>query len=174
MLKIELWTFLPIAKAVERMRVDLETNIERPSKPASKAVTSESADGISSAMPENFDVAISFAGTEREYALQLAGQVRAAGFAVFYDDFYPEQLWGKNLTVFFDEILAVLYLTAQQSGLSQMRQAGDEIEITPEMIEAGADALSRHDSTSSLAEPVVLDVYLAMAALDCRRVPRSP
>ncbi len=97
-------TFLPFAKAVERMRVDLATNIKRPSKPASKAATSESADGISSAMPENFDVAISFAGNEREYALQLAEQVRAAGFAVFYDDFYPEQLWGKNLTVFFDEI----------------------------------------------------------------------
>jgi hypothetical protein len=55
-------------------------------------------------IPDNFDVAISFAGTEREYAQSLAEQLRNAGYAVFYDDFYPEQLWGKNLTAFFDEI----------------------------------------------------------------------
>ena len=55
-------------------------------------------------IPDAFDVAISFAGAEREYAHKLAEQLREAGYAVFYDDFYPEQLWGKNLTAFFDEI----------------------------------------------------------------------
>jgi hypothetical protein len=30
--------------------------------------------------------------------------VSDAGFAVFYDDFYPKHLWGKNLTTFFDEM----------------------------------------------------------------------
>jgi hypothetical protein len=55
-------------------------------------------------MPENFDVAISFAGPERNSAEELAKRIREAGFSVFYDNFYPEQLWGKNLTVFFDEI----------------------------------------------------------------------
>jgi hypothetical protein len=30
--------------------------------------------------------------------------VRAAGFEVFYDGFYPDQLWGKDLAVFFDEV----------------------------------------------------------------------
>ena len=34
----------------------------------------------------------------------MAEFLRAAGYAVFYDNFYPEQLWGKNLPVFFDEI----------------------------------------------------------------------
>jgi hypothetical protein len=48
-------------------------------------------------MPEKFDVAIAFAGTERTLAQELAESVRSAGFAVFYDDFYPEELWGKNL-----------------------------------------------------------------------------
>lgn len=52
----------------------------------------------------DYDVAISFAGTERAIAEQLASIVRDAGFKVFYDDFYPEQLWGKDLPVFFDEI----------------------------------------------------------------------
>jgi hypothetical protein len=55
-------------------------------------------------LPTNFDVAISFAGTERGLAEQLATRLQAAGIAVFYDNFYPEHLWGKNLQVFFDEI----------------------------------------------------------------------
>ncbi len=50
--------------------------------------------------------------------------------------------------------------------------ATDEIEVTPEMIEAGADALCRYDATT-LPEPVVLDVYRVMAALDRSRAPRS-
>jgi hypothetical protein len=53
---------------------------------------------------EEFDLAISFAGTEREQAKQLAERVREAGFKVFYDDFYPKQLWGKDLVAFFDRV----------------------------------------------------------------------
>lgn len=56
------------------------------------------------AMPNRFDVALSFAGTERSFAEELAKRVRDAGFEVFYDEFYPEQLWGKDLVVFFDNI----------------------------------------------------------------------
>jgi hypothetical protein len=51
-----------------------------------------------------YDVAVSFAGPERSYAEEFAKRVRDAGFEVFYDDFYPEQLWGKDLTSFFDRI----------------------------------------------------------------------
>lgn len=51
-----------------------------------------------------YDVAISFAGSERELAERLAAMLRDAGFKVFYDDFYPEELVGKNLTDFFDEV----------------------------------------------------------------------
>ena len=50
-----------------------------------------------------FDVAVSFAGTERELAESLAVRVRDAGYEVFYDRFFPEQLWGKDLAVFFDD-----------------------------------------------------------------------
>ncbi|MDO8672976.1 MAG: TIR domain-containing protein, partial [Dehalococcoidia bacterium] len=55
-------------------------------------------------LPQRFDVALSFAGTERLHAEELAKQVRGAGFEVFYDGFYPEQLWGKDLASFFDRI----------------------------------------------------------------------
>lgn len=51
-----------------------------------------------------FDVALSFAGQQREIAKQIATRVRDAGFRIFYDDFYPEALWGKDLPVLFDEI----------------------------------------------------------------------
>lgn len=51
-----------------------------------------------------YDVAISFAGTERVTAKRLAEALRKRGFRPFYDEFYPEQLWGKELPVFFDEI----------------------------------------------------------------------
>jgi hypothetical protein len=55
-------------------------------------------------VPEKFDVALSFAGTEREHAETLAKIVRGAGYSVFYDNDYEEHLWGKDLYVFFDEI----------------------------------------------------------------------
>jgi hypothetical protein len=52
----------------------------------------------------DYDVAVSFAGTEREVAEVIATRVRDAGFSVFYDEFYPEQLWGKDLSISFDEV----------------------------------------------------------------------
>lgn len=51
-----------------------------------------------------YDVAFSFAGTERALAEEIATLVRNAGFKVFYDNFYPEQLWGKDLVALFDRI----------------------------------------------------------------------
>jgi len=51
-----------------------------------------------------FDVAFSFAGTERQLAEEIATIVRDAGFRVFYDNFYPEQLWGQDLVAKFDRI----------------------------------------------------------------------
>ena len=51
-----------------------------------------------------YDVALSFAGTERPLAEKLATLVRAAGAEVFYDEFYPEHLWGKDLAVYFDHV----------------------------------------------------------------------
>lgn len=51
-----------------------------------------------------YDLAISFASPQRDIAEAIANRVRDAGFEVFYDRFYPEQLWGKDLAVFFDEV----------------------------------------------------------------------
>ncbi len=51
-----------------------------------------------------YDVALSFAGTERMLAEQLATMLKEKEIAVFYDGFYPEHLWGKDLAVEFDNI----------------------------------------------------------------------
>lgn len=55
-------------------------------------------------VPYAYDVAISFAGTERALAEKLAERVRAADFEVYYDDFSPAHMWGKDLIVYFDDI----------------------------------------------------------------------
>jgi hypothetical protein len=51
-----------------------------------------------------YDVALSFAGTERPLSEKLAKLLRENGIKVFYDAFYPEHLWGKDLAVEFDRI----------------------------------------------------------------------
>ncbi len=51
-----------------------------------------------------YDAALSFAGTERTLAERLASILRENGVKVFYDAFYPEHLWGKDLAVEFDKI----------------------------------------------------------------------
>jgi len=47
--------------------------------------------------PERYDVALSFAGEDREYVEQVATRLRDAGVSVFYDTFERAELWGKNL-----------------------------------------------------------------------------
>ena len=51
-----------------------------------------------------YDVAISFARPERELALQLAAMIRKAGLRVFYDNFYAEDMLGKKVPDFLDEV----------------------------------------------------------------------
>jgi hypothetical protein len=44
-----------------------------------------------------YDVALSFAGEDREYVEEVARILKAAGVKVFYDKFETVQLWGRNL-----------------------------------------------------------------------------
>ena len=53
---------------------------------------------------DQYDVAISFAGTERKQAKELAFGLRDRDVRVFYDGFFGAQLWGKDLVEFFDDI----------------------------------------------------------------------
>jgi hypothetical protein len=77
---------------------------ERAVREIERAVTRPDRTTKSPAKEYQFDIAISFAGPERQIAESIATHVKDAGFAVFYDSFYPEMLWGKNLVEFFDDI----------------------------------------------------------------------
>lgn len=88
-------SFLPFIEAAARQSQEIDQHTEREAKGTPPKTGTHA--GL-------FDVAFSFAGTERTQAEELAEKIRAQGFNVFYDDFYPEMLWGKNLVEFFHEI----------------------------------------------------------------------
>ena len=52
----------------------------------------------------NFDVALSFAGADREIVEQVATTLRSRGVSVFYDGFFEAELWGKNLWEYLFEL----------------------------------------------------------------------
>jgi hypothetical protein len=51
-----------------------------------------------------FDVALSFAGENREYVSNIANQLRARGIRVFYDQYEQATLWGKDLYEHLDDV----------------------------------------------------------------------
>jgi hypothetical protein len=77
---------------------------ERAVREIERAVSRPSGRKHTPASEYQFDIALSFAGSQREVAEHIATSVKDAGFSVFYDSFYPEMLWGKNLVEFFDDI----------------------------------------------------------------------
>jgi len=54
--------------------------------------------------PVEYDIALSFAGEDREYVDQVANLLRNSGVAVFYDLFEEASLWGKNLYDYLSDI----------------------------------------------------------------------
>lgn len=55
-------------------------------------------------MEFDYDVALSFAGENREYVKEVANILHSAGLNVFYDEFNEINIWGKNLYDEFDDI----------------------------------------------------------------------
>ena len=57
-------------------------------------------------VPENlnYQVALSFAGEQREYVEEVARHLQARSIAVFYDEFESAQLWGKDAVEAFHEV----------------------------------------------------------------------
>src|SRR5215212_7755221 len=52
----------------------------------------------------DYEVALSFAGEDRPYVDEVAGNLRAAGINVFYDRFETVNLWGKDLYAHLSEV----------------------------------------------------------------------
>jgi len=48
-------------------------------------------------MPHQYQVALSFAGEQREFAEQLARCLDSYGVKTFYDQHLIAELWGENL-----------------------------------------------------------------------------
>ncbi|MBU7048055.1 MAG: tetratricopeptide repeat protein, partial [Theionarchaea archaeon] len=51
-----------------------------------------------------YDLALSFAGEDREIAEELAAKLQEKDVIVFYDNFYKSELWGKELRKHFRDI----------------------------------------------------------------------
>jgi hypothetical protein len=55
-------------------------------------------------LKKEYDVALSFAGENREYVDKVANILHELGIKVFYDNFEQVNLWGKNLYTYLDDI----------------------------------------------------------------------
>ena len=55
-------------------------------------------------MTYKYDVALSFAGENRDFAEAIATALQAENIKVFYDEFNPADLWGEDLSVKLREI----------------------------------------------------------------------
>jgi hypothetical protein len=51
-----------------------------------------------------YDVALSFAGEDREYVEKVANYLKGKGIKFFYDKYEKTKLWGKDLYVHLDEV----------------------------------------------------------------------
>jgi TIR domain len=78
----------------------------RSSTPQADATPSRerSAPRRSRAPAKDYDVALSFAGEDRDYVEKVAALLQASGIKVFYDKFETVQLWGRNLADHLGEI----------------------------------------------------------------------
>ena len=56
-------------------------------------------------MPK-YDLAVSFAGEQRDLARAIAERLDAAGYSIFFDEFHEAELWGRDLTVALGEAYA--------------------------------------------------------------------
>ena len=55
-------------------------------------------------MSKEYDVVLSFAGEDRQYAKELADLLKKGKYSVFYDEYEPAKLWGRNLYDYFSSI----------------------------------------------------------------------
>ena len=52
----------------------------------------------------DFDIAVTFAGEDREYVEAVVELVKSAGFKVFYDEDHKYESWGEDLTEYFPDV----------------------------------------------------------------------
>jgi len=85
-----------------------------------------------------YDVAISFAGEQREEARAIAGCLKGAGIEVFFDEYNDADLWGKDL---YEHLSDVYQNQAQYCVILVSRAYADKVWTTHERRNAQARAL---------------------------------
>jgi len=105
-----------------------------------------------------FDIALSFAGEDRDYVEKVAGKLKANGIEVYYDLFNQVDAWGKNLAEHFDEIYrkqakyCVIFISehyAKKAWPSFEKRSA----LAREVIEEGYILPARFDDTEILGLP---------------------
>jgi len=120
--------FLPVSSPIAAAQKSIAQVIRVVNSPTKAGAT----------VATEFDIVISFAGTDRAKAEELAERLRDAGVRVFYDSFYPEMLWGKDLAVFFADIFR---RSAKYCVIFASREYNDRMWTTHERVHATARAL---------------------------------
>jgi hypothetical protein len=71
---------------------------------AMEGASDDTAANERSRSPFTYDIALSFAGEDRPYVDEVAQILRAEGVDIFYDADAKTEMWGRELSVHFDEI----------------------------------------------------------------------
>ena len=103
-----------------------------------------------------YDVALSFAGEDRDYVDQVAECLRAAGVKVFYDNYEKVELWGEDLYQRLDDVYR---RQARYCAIFASAAYRDKVWTKHELRSAQARALESHG------------VYILPARFDDTQIP---
>lgn len=83
-------------------------------------------------MEFEYDIALSFAGENREYFEKVAQILKDKGFRIFYDKFEEDNLWGRDLGIHFDYVYNGIRSTLGylEIGKLSAKEAANKILIT--------------------------------------------
>jgi hypothetical protein len=77
---------------------------QEPPKPIAAPKSTAAREATRKKARRSYDVALSFAGEDREYVEQVAAQLKSLDVTVFYDGFEQVNLWGKDLAEHLGEV----------------------------------------------------------------------
>lgn len=77
----------------------VQGSAEPPSAGDNKRIYKDSTSGV-----YEFDIAVSFAGEDREFVEQIVDQVKIANISVFYDHDFTAEMWGEELGEYLDDV----------------------------------------------------------------------
>ena len=107
-------------EADQRVEQSGATSLVKSSANTRQVEDAQGVDQLDAPSPaKQYEVALSFAGEQREYVKQVATALRSREIAVFYDDFERVPLWGKNLGEEFhkvfehEAVLAVMFISKE-------------------------------------------------------------